>query len=897
MEAPQITVYLVPHTHWDREWYKPFQVFRARLLDVVDSVLDILAKDPDYRCFTLDGQAVALTDYLAQRPERREEIKRLVREGRLRIGPWYVLADEFLVSPESLVRNLMLGRKICRDFGAPMPVAYTPDSFGHISQLPLLAQGFGLDSIIFERGVGDEGERLKGEFRWIGADNSSEVYAAHLLGTYSAAAALGHADWELNDAYSEERAVQQVKTVLYGAASQETDLPAFLRESFERLAQGILPYATNGAVLLLNGSDHLFPQANLPDIIGSLSQALPEVRFVHGDLETFIAAARKPLSELETYHGEFRGSRYQHVLSGVLSSRLYLKQANHRVETLLERYAEPLAALAHLDISHDGQSYPTQLLAQAWRLLLHNHPHDSICGCSLDVVHRENMMRFASAGQVGEVIVNKALQHLVGPPGENALAVFNPLPYAREAVLAHTLELPLEADTPSVLDEDNSPLPCQCSTEEVYPPGRSDFKVNRTTLRFAASLPPFSLSSYRLGKAAQTPATDLHAAARDGTVMLENDRVKLEITAGGALTLADKASGESYALNLHLEDVGDAGDEYDFSPVPDDQAIPFTPEHPELLEAGPVSATARLQCRATLPRRLSDDRKRREGSAELPLTLDITLEPKSPLLRLNVRLENHAEDHRLRLRASSGCHTDHVWADGHFDVLKRPVRPPEGKGWFQKPQPTNHQRRFVAVSDGKRGLAVLNRGLPEYEAIPAENGTDLAVTLLRCVGWLSREDLTSRPQGAGPSLPTPEAQCPGQHTFELALLPFSGPWDESGLIQEAASFVAPPLLAAAEDVPEHSWLELTPPLELSAFKRAENRSSVIRLYNPAAHTVQGSLRLWDTPLEAYLVNLAEERQSPLPVHSPVIPLELTPKQVTTLEFIWAEKEGGEAMQR
>jgi mannosylglycerate hydrolase len=894
IERRRYTGYLIPHTHWDREWYQPLQVFRARLIDVIDTALELLRNDPEYRCFTLDGQAIVLEDYLEIRPERREELRQLVQAGRLRVGPWYVLADEFLVSPESLIRNLQRGHAVSQEFGRPMGVAYTPDSFGHISQLPLLASGFGLDSIVFERGVGDEGERLRGEFQWIAADGQTGVFAAHLLGTYSAAAALGHKDWEFGDSYDRERAVEQMKVVLYGAGEGPPELPQWLHESFQRVAGGITAYSTNGALILLNGSDHLFPQRNIPEIIRDLNEAFPEVEFVHADVEAFVAHARRPLQELEAYQGEFRSSRYQHVLSGVLSARMYLKQANHQAETLLERYAEPLAVLAFLE----GAPYPHALLQHAWRTLMENHPHDSICGCSVDSVHREMMTRFESVIQLGSDLCRRSFQQLAGPAEKGYLTVFNPVPEARTATVEAEFELPEGTGHSLVVtDPAGRPLTTQVDVETVFAAGRSDRHVDRVKLRLKAPLPALSTTSFQLttGDASSPdtsppPENRLKATADGEVTTLENGALRVEIDSDGAITVLHKATGTSYPLHLRFEDTADAGDEYDYSPLPGDTPIYLTHarERPILLEQGPVRATVRLEYEMTLPARLSADRRGRFGTTQLPIALELSLDAHDEKIQLVLACINQAEDHRLRVIFSSGCQTDHVWADGHFDVLKRPVRPPEGGHWFQKPQPTSHQRRFVAVSDDQRGLAVFNRGLPEYQAIPAASGVDLAVTLLRCVGWLSRDDLISRPQGAGPSMATPEGQCLGTHRFELALYPFSGPWWESRLSQEAEAFTAPPrAYLSARAAKTGDFLALTPPLTLSALKLAENReSALIRVWNPAPVPVGGSMSFFHKVREAYRVRLDETREETLAFSSPTLDLHLGPKQVMTLELVF-----------
>ena len=177
-----IEAVLVAHTHWDREWYLPFQQFRARLVGVVDYIMELLERDERFTSFTLDGQSVILEDYLEIRPENQARLRALVGAGRLVAGPWYVLPDEFLTSEEAILRNLLLGQVIARRFGHSMDVGHVPDPFGHIGQLPQILRGFGIESAMFSRGMGDEGETLGAEFRWRGPDGS-EVLGCGSLST------------------------------------------------------------------------------------------------------------------------------------------------------------------------------------------------------------------------------------------------------------------------------------------------------------------------------------------------------------------------------------------------------------------------------------------------------------------------------------------------------------------------------------------------------------------------------------------------------------------------------------------------------------------------------------------------------------------------------------------
>ncbi len=920
----RFTAFVVPHTHWDREWYQPFKVFQARLVDVIDSALDLL-DDPAYRRFTLDGQAAVLEDYLALRPEREADLRRHVQAGRLRIGPWYVLADEFLVSPEALIRNLLAGGRVSRRFGDPLPVCYTPDSFGHVSQLPLFAAGFGLPAIVFERGLGDEGERLRGEFVWVAADGETEVFTAHLIGTYSGATALGHVDWELTDAYDDDRAMGHLRAALYGVQGDEVaDLPEWFRASLERVRGGLTAHATGSALILLNGSDHLFPQPNLPEVLQKASATFPDIEFVQGDVEEFVTEARRTAAGLERFQGEFRGSRYQHILAGVLSARLYLKRENQACQTVLEQYAEPLSALAWWA---SGRHQDT-LLREAWKLLLLNHPHDSICGCSVDAVHREMLTRFENVRQLGGDVCRRAFALLGGRKPSNiqevhatakdAFTIFDPLPFTRRAVVRHELDLPAGAATGLVvLDANDRALNAQVTVTPGFAPGQSSVRVDHVAIEVLADLEPLGLTNLFLARAGsgssaakveppassaatgaarapgatEAPAAPLTATDGPDGVRLENAHVSVSVSPGGAVELLDRRTGERYALNLRLEDQGDAGDEYDFSPVRGDKpafvSMPRTA--PRLIASGPVVAGARLEYALTLPERLTDDRSSRTGSVSLPVTLDLTIHADDPLLRVNAGFDNTASDHRLRLRLATGTVTETVWADGHFDTLERTVRPVGGADWFQVPPPTNHQRRFVAVSGAGRGLAVLNRGLPEYEAFHGKDGTELAVTLVRSVGWLSRTDLVSRPQGAGPLLPAPEAQCLGAHVCELAVYPFSGPWWESDLLKHAQAFIAPPLTTpGSSSGAGPGLLRVDGPFDLSAVKRSEERQSlIVRVANPGPVAAAGRLRFGSAVRAVYSTRLDETRLEELGAISD-LPLQLGPRSVASFEFVPGE---------
>src|SRR3954451_13333766 len=414
-----LDIHVVSHTHWDREWYLTYEQFRLRLVTLIDRLLDLLDGDPAYKHFHLDGQTIVLEDYLEIRPEQESRLREAIEGGRILIGPWYVMPDEFLVSGESLVRNLLRGHRISREFGAPMPVGYLPDLFGHVGQMPQIWRQFGLDNTILWRGFGGRDAEY-----WWDAPDGSRVLMLHLP----------------PEGYCNARRIVFDPDAMMARAAEKIE--------YER------GRTRTGQALLMNGVDHVEPQTEVPMLVDKLS-AIPGQRAAHSTLPEYVGAVRARVQAespvLDTVAGELRGrTDYANLLPGVLSARVYLKQQTARVQTLLEAYAEPLSVFAAVL----GARYPGGELRHAWKTLLQNHPHDSICGCSIDAVHEENMTRFARARQVGDAVVDLALEAIadaVAAPSAagviRAVAV-NTDAVERAQVVGAVIDLPIDSAEP-----------------------------------------------------------------------------------------------------------------------------------------------------------------------------------------------------------------------------------------------------------------------------------------------------------------------------------------------------------------------------------------------------------------------------------------------------------------
>ena len=560
---------IVSHTHWDRAWYVTFQEFRIRLVRLVDRLLDLLQTRPDYRCYMLDGQMAVLEDYLEVRPQRAAEIQALCRAGRLQVGPWYVLADEFLVSPEALIRNMMLGHRIGEDYGGVSKLGYVPDGFGHMAQLPQILRGFDIDNAFFWRGVGTEGDRLGTEFEWCAPDGS-EVTTILMPWGYHNISNIGFA-------------------IHWGDTSQMEFSEELAMEQIRKAIDALRPMAHTPALLLMNGIDHAEAEPRIPDIVAHANRQFDDVEFRHGTLAEHLAAVRAAGVALPEFSGEFRWGRYSEILQGVYATRIHLKQINHRVETLLERYVEPLTALAWLaGAGVPGGDVPAgtqDLVWTAWRWLLKNHPHDDIYGSGIDTVHHEMLYRFDQAEQIGEALVRDSLRLIARQADFSAqegtpVLVYNPLGWPRRETVTGCIDF--DFDDPNagdfeLVDNLGRLVPCQVLGDEqvFWMETLKPSRKRRVEVAFGADVPALGYATYyaRGRSSAAVPAMPAAGTWQVGPEGAENDFFAFSITTDGGLDITDKATGEIYRGLGHLYDVEDAGDEYSYCPATHSETV------------------------------------------------------------------------------------------------------------------------------------------------------------------------------------------------------------------------------------------------------------------------------------------------------------------------------------
>lgn len=816
MSNTGLHLHVISHTHWDREWYQPFEQFRLRLVDLVDHLLEIFDRYPDY-IFELDAQTVCLEDYLEIRPERRAILKHWIRKGNLRVGPWYVQNDFFLTSGEATIRNLLTGRRIAREFGKCGDVGYAPDQFGLIRQLPQILAGFGIDSCIFGRGFD---RSAKNEFFWESPDGS-RVLASFLSRWYNNLQRLS-ADPEKAAKFAELAVVSQ---------NDEAATPHRL---------------------LMNGVDHLEAQEDLPEVL----KHLPEFR--QSTLRAFIDGVKADSAGLPVIAAEMRGGDFSSTLPGTLSAWVPLKMANVRAQAELEWKLEPLSVMLAL-AAGDWSFYETEPLRYAWKLLLQNHPHDSICGCSTPRVHADNRNRFARLNDLTDGLEDRLFRRFFErldrssyTPDDYLLAVFNPAPHPSSEELTAVLQFPLEENVTGF--ELRSPCGKQVGFELIsrelrtktsYPainlPGKNACTEYR--IRFSAGeLPPMGYRVYTVrplrGVSLETPAK----------CRLENGRLAFRVDPAGRLFLTDLHTGKEYQDLITFRDEADIGHTYNFFPAPDPAEINIPAVSRIEVEHKPDCVEVRY--RFSLPRDYDFARKRRSAETEEKrLTVRYSLKRHATRLSVEIEAENRSAAHRLRalFRTGSDTGTSVASVPFGFETRKRDGSP---RG--------NPNSGIVKVDD----LAVFNQGLYEYEH--REDGF-LALTLLRCVGRITNSDFPEQSPMVAEAREweSPEANLIGTHTLRLAVRPGNAGLAE--LETEFRKFIMPaatafdsadgrkftsgrpcvqdtevteiffrPLPAGTALLPaEYSLLKLRGNAVFSALKRSERRDeAVLRLYNP-----------------------------------------------------------------
>lgn len=887
-------VYIISHSHWDREWYMAYEQHHMRLIELIDDLLELFEVDPSFNSFHLDGQTIILDDYLQVRPEKRQAIQQAINEGKLRIGPFYILQDDFLISSESNVRNMLIGMEESRKWGTPVMLGYFPDTFGNMGQTPQLMKQAGISAAAFGRGV----KPIGFDNQVLEAENYSSQYSEMWWKGPDQTAIFGllFANWYSN---GNEIPVEKEATL------------AFWKQKLADAEQ----YASTNHLLMMNGVDHQPVQKDISKAIHLANELFPDYEFIHSNFTDYLEAVQKDVPEdLGSVEGELTSQETDgwYTLANTASARVYLKQWNTKVQRQLENITEPLATMAY-EVSGN---YPHDQLDYAWKTLMQNHPHDSICGCSVDSVHREMIPRFEKADEVGKYLAQDSLEQLTAaidttgfPKDSFPFVIVNTAGMDKTGEAEITIELERKRFAEGIPEQlyqelENLPkrkyhvetksgatIPAILSEETVqfgYDLPKDRFRVPYMARMIKVTLPlenmpAFSWETFALveGEAkAEEKETMIHQSGR----IIENGPLHLTIEKNGTITMEDRKNKRKLN-NLHIfEDIGDIGNEYIFKqPFCDQPILSSNKENSEVKvlvdtpEIAKISILQEMEIPVSADERLEKEQqmvvefryRKAERSKEkriLQIKTIMTIRKDSKKIDFETTLDNQMKDHRLRVLFPTKLHVEHHEADSIFEVVKRPNH--VSKSW-ENPTNPQHQQAFVNIHDEEYGVTVGNFGLNEYEV--TEDG-QIAVTLLRSVGEL----------GDWGYFPTPEAQCLGEHRFNYSI-ELHGPEEKFSTYLHAYARQIP---FSTQQIKHHEGTLISKQqyltiksetFAITALKRGKfSDKVVVRGFNMSSHLEK--LEITKDNGKTVILNLLEE-----PTKQAVVPI-IQPYEIRTIGF-------------
>ncbi|HAI7881820.1 TPA: mannosylglycerate hydrolase, partial [Escherichia coli O25b:H4-ST131] len=704
---------------------------------------------------------------------------------------------------------------------------YLPDSFGMSGQLPHIYNGFGITRTMFWRGCSERHGTDKTEFLWQSSDGS-EVTAQVLP--------LGYAIGKYLPA-------------------DENGLRKRLDSYFDVLEKA----SVTKEILLPNGHDQMPLQQNIFEVMEKLREIYPQRKFVMSRFEEVFEQIEAQRESLAILKGEFIDGKYMRVHRTIGSTRMDIKIAHARIENKIVNLLEPLATLAWTL----GFDYHHGLLEKMWKEILKNHAHDSIGCCCSDKVHREIVARFELAEDMADNLIRFYMRKIAdNMPQSDAdkLVLFNLMPWPREEVINTTVRL--RGSQFNLRDGRGQPVPYFIRHAREIDPGLIDrqivhygnydpfmeFDIQISQIVPSMGYRTLYIEANQLGNVV-TPKSKTEG-------ILENAFWQIALNEDGSLRLVDKDSGVRYDRVFQIEEGSDDGDEYDYSPAKEEWAITSAnakPQYDIIHEAWQSRAIIRYEI--AVPRNLSE-RRAKQCSGRVGVETVITLSHNSRRIDADINLDNQADDHRIRVLIPTPFNTDVVLADTQFGSLTRPVKDCamnvwQQEGWKEAPVPVWNMLNYAVLQEGRNGIAVFSEGLREFEVIGEENKT-FAITLLRGVGLLGKEDLLLRPgRPSGIKMPVSDSQLRGSFSCRLSLFSYIGTPVTAGVAQQARAWLTPvqcynkipwdamKLNKAKFNVPESYSLLKMPPVGclISALKKAEDRQELIlRLFNPAELT-------------------------------------------------------------
>ncbi len=788
--------YYFNSTHWDREWYLPMENFRRYLVDTADGILKAL-EEGKIEKYTFDGQTIVLEDVTEIRPDWRERLEKFIASGKLNVGPWYVMPDEYLVSGESLVHNLLIGRELSLEYGhEPWSAGYICDIFGHIAQMPQIFAGFGIKPAVVWRGVPFDAPAF---FHWQGPDGT-------VCPTVRLPGENGYGSFA-------------IKVTGWWDVPQDEET---FKKNFTNFVE-TMRGRYGDHLVLPDGLDHMQVHSSLAQYFQWMRECFPDSELIHSDYRECL---REFTGDEKTISGELlstcrRPEDSPPMIPHTLSSRYDVKRGNDVCTNMMEYTTDPILAAMALagndEMLHFGK--------YAWKQLIKNHPHDSICGCSVDAVHRQILTRFEAVEQVLSEIVRQHrqddLEALTGSTiydlipncidnrpesdidkdGEYTVRVYNPLPWPRRETVQLDVPIPTAAPYPKywaepfgyesipsfrLYTDDGREIPYQRGRlRKNYP-----VRLYRSFVRLKdvvpvtaeVEMPACGWTSIHL-RVSQTPPRFL-VSNLTGHRKAENPFIKLEVENDGSLKITDKRTGKVFSrCNSFLIDreIGDGWNHV--RPAGSAEYLqPMTARSVSVRADGPCRTTFEIITDVKVPAELEfqgnvlehyDGIAESRTSATLTVKSLVSLNASSPEVEIVTSIDNNIKDYRLRMVIPTGI-PGKYFAGQNYAFVEREAGRALGRATEDYLEAEPIEKNFTGIvgkRDAHGGMAfVAKYGLHEVGSSEFSSG-DLYITLLRAF----RRTVATNGEIDGQQL--------GHLTFEYVLKPLT-PSDDNAVLRK-----------------------------------------------------------------------------------------------------------------
>lgn len=894
-------IHVIPHSHWDREWYFTTSRSKVYLMKDLGDVLNTLENDPEFKYFMVDAQGSLLDDYIKWRPQDKERISKLVNDGRLVIGPWYTQTDQLVISGESIVRNMYYGMKRCESFGKYMNVGYVPDSFGQSGNMPQIYRQFGIEDTLFWRGVSDDMVKHT-DYNWRG-DDGSVVFTTQIPFGYYIGGNIPE-EPEENEEFWQKECLEKAGG---RSATRHIYFP--------------------------NGFDQAPVRTNLPQLVKERNEKDPENEYVISCIEDYIKDVKSENPELEEVQGELVIAKHMRIHKSIFSSRSDLKVMNTQIQNYVTNVMEPL-----LTISYNlGNEYPHEAVAEIWKLLFENAAHDSIGSCISDTANEDVYVRYKQARDIAVNLVelhSRLIATNVKNDADMTFTAINTLPQKRKDTVIVKTYVP--GGKFAIIDEkgndvDYTIIKSRDLTDYVLSqtimldPSRKFYvpdQVLEVTMAIKANdVPALGYVQYSIDT-----QKDSHKETADKKV-LENKYYTIEVEENGSLTIVDKANNVTYKNQGILVENGDDGDSFNYSPPRKDMEV-FSNESKctVKISGSDIYDQAEIHFDMVVPADLDE---RAEGKVSVTMLVDMTvaLRKDSKVIDFNVKVDNKGLSHRLCVLFDSQIVSAFNYADQQFGLIKRPNyyekemklymesmnNKTEKKAgiqelanwandqstWQEPPISIEPTQSYVSLTDGKTGIAVIPQGVREYEVL---DDSKIRLTLFRTYGFMGKENLIYRPGRASGEriIETPAAQLLKEMEFNFGFTSYAGDINDSDIdtlakqyntnleVYTYAEFLNGRLIFSQREIEGqnakiHSLFETEENLVVSAVKKAEEDDGyIIRLYNGKDHKdLDDKIKFNFDIKEAYYTNLKEEKTEEIKVENNTISV----KELSHCKFV------------